>query len=358
MANTILGRDYVNARGGVSGTVPAFDAAADRNHDGYLSDTEYAYRRGGSDARFEYESRLFYPAYGQMRFATNPADGGFRNWAVDHARRFLASHPGADGLFLDNSYGRLQVDARVLREPISRYADDYASLAGSIESGIGTKWVLANTAGSGVSADPLAKYGISYVEEFAPAAAGAQLAAIHGRGGADGPATSLDGRERLRDSRHVPGGRFADRPADADRGAGVLLPPGRSREDVCDVQRRLRAVEHVVAALDGRGQVRHRQAARDMERVRRRARTRREPTSTTRSTSGLTIVRPGAVQASLVYRGPNWHDGDGHFHLAPAARQLSRPALRRDTWVRGHVDNAAERRGCHPGPGVNCLSPV
>jgi hypothetical protein len=167
VANSILGRDYVNARGGTSGTVPAFDYAADRNHDGYLSDTEYAYRRGGSDARFEYESRLFYPAYGQMRFATNPADGGFRNWAVDHARRFLAAHPGADGLFLDNSYGRLQVDPRILREPINRYADDYASLAGSIESGIGTKWVMANTAGSGVNADPLAKYGISYVEEFA-----------------------------------------------------------------------------------------------------------------------------------------------------------------------------------------------
>ena len=167
VANSILGRDYVNARGGTRGVVPAFDESADRNHDGYLSDTEYRYRHGGSDARFEYESRLFYPAYGQMRFATNPADGGFRNWAVDHARRFLAAHPGADGLFLDNSYGRLQVDARILREPVNRYADDYASLAGSIESGIGTKWVLANTAGSGVSADPLAKYGISYVDEFA-----------------------------------------------------------------------------------------------------------------------------------------------------------------------------------------------
>ena len=56
----------------------------------------------GMDARFAYESRLFYPAYGQMRFATNPANGGFRNWAVDYARRFLTAHPGADGLFLDN----------------------------------------------------------------------------------------------------------------------------------------------------------------------------------------------------------------------------------------------------------------
>jgi hypothetical protein len=164
---SVQGRDYVNARGRNTGTVPAFDELADRNHDGYLSDTEFRYRRPGADARFEYESRVFYPAYGQMRFATNPADGGFRNWAVDYARRFLDTHPHADGLFLDNSYGRLQVDARTLREPLTKYADDYASLLGSIESGIGAKWVLANTAGSGKSAEPLAKYGVSYVEEFA-----------------------------------------------------------------------------------------------------------------------------------------------------------------------------------------------
>jgi hypothetical protein len=167
VASWVRGRDYVGAHGGSSGTIPAFDASADRNHDGYLSDTEYKYRHPGDDARFAYESRLFYPAYGQMRFATNPADGGFRNWAVDYARRFLARYPQADGLFLDNSPSRLQADPRTLRESITKYADDYASLAGSINSGIGRKMVLANTAGSGASAAPLAKYGISYIDEFA-----------------------------------------------------------------------------------------------------------------------------------------------------------------------------------------------
>jgi hypothetical protein len=167
VANWVRGRDYVGANGTSKGTIPAFDARADRNHDGYLSDTEYRYRAAGSSARFAYESRLFYPAYGQMRFATNPANGGFRNWAVDYARRFLARYPQADGLFLDNSFSRLQVDARRLRESLDKYADDYASLLRSIDSGVGTKWVLANTAGSGASADPLARYGVSYVEEFA-----------------------------------------------------------------------------------------------------------------------------------------------------------------------------------------------
>jgi hypothetical protein len=167
VANSIRSRDYVNAHGGNTGTIPSFDANADRNHDGYLSDTEFKYRHPGNDARFAYESRLFYPFYGQMRFATNSADGGFRNWAVDHAKRFLAANPGADGLFLDNSYSRLQTDATGLRESTAKYADDYASLARSIDSGIGTKWILANTSGSGDSAEPLAKYGISYVDEFA-----------------------------------------------------------------------------------------------------------------------------------------------------------------------------------------------
>jgi hypothetical protein len=167
VANSILGRDYANAHGRTTGTIPAFDSAADRNFDGYLSDTEYAHRRPGFDARFAYESRLFYPAYGQMRFATNPANGGFRNWAIAYSKSFLAQHPGADGLFLDNSFGRLQADPAGVRESFTRYADDYASLVGSIDSAIGPKWVLANVAGSGASEDPLAKYGISYVDEFA-----------------------------------------------------------------------------------------------------------------------------------------------------------------------------------------------
>ena len=167
VATSVLGRDYVAANGTTRGTIPAFDAKADWNRDGHLSNAEYARRRVGFDARFFYESRLFYPAYGQQRFATNPADNGFRNWALDFSKRFLAANPKADGLFLDNSFGRLQGDPRGLMESTANYADDYASLAGKIEVGIGPKWVLANTAGSGASADPLAKYGISYVEEFA-----------------------------------------------------------------------------------------------------------------------------------------------------------------------------------------------
>src|SRR5262249_32596580 len=54
---TVFGRDYVGANGGTTGVIPAFDYSADTNHDGYLSDAEYANRKPGMDARFVYESR-------------------------------------------------------------------------------------------------------------------------------------------------------------------------------------------------------------------------------------------------------------------------------------------------------------
>lgn len=163
----LFGRDYVRANGANRGTIPAFDPLADRNSDGYLNDGEYAQRRLGFDARFQYESRLFYTPYGQMRFATNPADGAFRSWSLDFAKRFLAEQPHADGLFLDNSYGRLQTSATSIRESITNYADDYATMVAAVNRGIGSKWLLANTAGSGKDALPLAKRGVPFIEEFA-----------------------------------------------------------------------------------------------------------------------------------------------------------------------------------------------
>ena len=63
-------------------------------------------RRTGFDARFIYESRLFYPYYGQFRYATNPAGAAFKAWAADNALRYLGANPLADGLFVDNSSGR------------------------------------------------------------------------------------------------------------------------------------------------------------------------------------------------------------------------------------------------------------
>src|SRR5207237_8371665 len=131
-----------------SGVIPAFDTAADTNHDGYLNDAEYARRAPGQDARFLYESRAFYGYYGQMRFATNPSNAGFRQWAVDSSVRLLSGQPLADGLFMDNSDGTVSVKSGSVLEPTASYASDYATLLNAINRAIAPRWVLANTAGS------------------------------------------------------------------------------------------------------------------------------------------------------------------------------------------------------------------
>ena len=102
----VCGRGF-SANGTNAGVIPAFDYSADANHDGYLSDTEYANRQAGMDARFVYESRLFYPYYGQMRFVTNPSSSALRSWAADYHDRLLDKNPLADGIFMDNAHGKL-----------------------------------------------------------------------------------------------------------------------------------------------------------------------------------------------------------------------------------------------------------
>jgi Bacterial Ig domain len=167
VASKILGRDFVNANGTTSGVIPAFDAAADANSDGYLNDAEYARRKPGSDARFVHESRLFYPYYGQMRFVTNPSGEAVANWAGDYHRRFLSAYPLADGLFMDNSGGRLPTDNASLLEVTETYASDYGNVLAAINRAVSPKWVLANTAGGGSEADRVAKQVPATIEEFA-----------------------------------------------------------------------------------------------------------------------------------------------------------------------------------------------
>jgi hypothetical protein len=167
IARTILGRDYVNAKGTTSGVIPAFDASADLNHDGYLNDAEYAQRKSGMNARFMYESRIFYGYYGQMRFATNPSNDAFRNWAVDYSVHFLSSLSKATGLFMDNSTGKPSFDPASIRESTTFYGTDYANMLHAINQAIAPRWVLANTAGGSTAADTVVLQTHAYFEEFA-----------------------------------------------------------------------------------------------------------------------------------------------------------------------------------------------
>jgi hypothetical protein len=167
VAATVLGRDYVNANGGTSGTIPAFDYAADTDHDGYLNDAEYANRAPGKDARFAYESRLFAPGYGQMRFAANPSNLATRAWATDYALRVLQGAPLAGGLFVDNSGANAPAGTGVVLEPTASFGTDYGALLNAVGQAIAPRWLLANTTGTGTLADPVVQSVQASFEEFA-----------------------------------------------------------------------------------------------------------------------------------------------------------------------------------------------
>jgi hypothetical protein len=166
VAKAILGRDYVAARGGASGAVPAFDFKADANGDGYLDDREYARRATGKNARFAYESRMLTESYGQMRFAAHPSSVGFRAWAVEYHRQILKHTPLAAGLFMDNSDGKAPVNAADVLEPVGTYAQDYGLMLNEISHAVAPCWVLANTA-EHPRADPVVQCNPAYMEEFA-----------------------------------------------------------------------------------------------------------------------------------------------------------------------------------------------
>lgn len=160
IASTILGTNYTQAVDNgstTSGIIPAFDYAADINHDGYLNAQEYAHRAPGLNAYFAYQGRLF--DYGQMRFFTNPSSPGFRDWALQYYPSYLNTQKYAAGYFVDNSEdnppgedNNFQLAAGIrnfnLLEPTDVYTEDYASLLDSIGRAIAPYWILANAGGA------------------------------------------------------------------------------------------------------------------------------------------------------------------------------------------------------------------
>ena len=165
-AKTLFGRDYVNSAGGGKGTIPAFDATADTNGDGYLTDAEFANRRSGYYARFVHETRLFYPYYGQMRFVTNPGSVPVRQWAADYHQRLLDQHTQADGVFLDNSNGKLPFAGTPVQESVATFTDDMAAAVGAVTRALPGKWVVSNTVGSIAEGDAIAEQSTAVLEEF------------------------------------------------------------------------------------------------------------------------------------------------------------------------------------------------
>jgi hypothetical protein len=166
VANTILGMDYVHASGGTSGVIPAFNSSADAGNKGYLTVAEYARRAPGDNAWFAYQSRLFYPSYGQMRFVTNPSNLAFDNWAVSYAQRVLKSQPLAEGFFVDNSGGNPPVTPGTVLEATASYATDYAAMLNKAARAVGPGWLLANTVGTGTVAAAVVSKVQGWYDEF------------------------------------------------------------------------------------------------------------------------------------------------------------------------------------------------
>jgi hypothetical protein len=166
-AGSLFGADYTGAGSGTSGIIPAFDYAADTDHDGYLNNAEYVHAAAGLTARFAYQSRALYGGYGEMRFATVPGSPDLRAWATGEYARLLAAHPQAAGLFVDNSNDVAPVSAGAVQESVASYSADYAGLLNAVAQAVTPHWLLANTAGGGVAADPLVSHSTAYFEEFA-----------------------------------------------------------------------------------------------------------------------------------------------------------------------------------------------
>jgi hypothetical protein len=154
VATSIRGRDYTQSNDTGTGVIPAFDYAADTDHDGYLNDKEYAVAQAaGMYARFAYEGRLFYNPYGQMRFATDPGNASFAAWAANYEQRYLAGLPLAAGLFVDNSAAFAPAAAGTVIESVSTYSSDYASLLYTVGQAIAPEWLMANVGNAGTSSN-------------------------------------------------------------------------------------------------------------------------------------------------------------------------------------------------------------
>ncbi|MCZ2343330.1 MAG: hypothetical protein LC104_16280 [Bacteroidales bacterium] len=168
IAKTILGRDFDNSGGKLTGgVIPAFDSSADHDGDGYLNDAEYAGRKTGFDARFVYESRLYYPNYGPMRYVVNPSSPAVQQWAAQYQSRLLAANPIVDGLFVDNSNGRLPTGGAALIESTDNYKAEYVSLLATVRDTAFNKLIFTNTVGGLADAVPVAVESTGVIEEFA-----------------------------------------------------------------------------------------------------------------------------------------------------------------------------------------------
>ena len=167
LISQLFAADYVNSIDRYRGTIPVYDYDADEDGNGYLDDVEWTKRKPECRARFEYQSRFFAKTYGQMRFATNPANAAFQDWAVDFHRRRLKQSNAVDGLFFDNSSGLAMVKQSQVHESIAHYSIHYGTLVNKVVKSISPKFAVLNTVGGNEDTIDVVKQNPFYIEEFA-----------------------------------------------------------------------------------------------------------------------------------------------------------------------------------------------
>jgi hypothetical protein len=89
-----------------------------------------------------------------------------RHWAADYHVRLLEQTPLADGVFMDNATGKLPFPGISVLEPTATFGFDSGALMAAVSRAIDPHWVLANTAGGGNNATPVAAGSAASFEEF------------------------------------------------------------------------------------------------------------------------------------------------------------------------------------------------
>ena len=73
----------------------------------------------------------------------------------------------ADGLFLDNSGGKLPFAGTPVKESVVSFTDDFAAMVDAVTRRVSPKWTVSNTSGSAVEGDGVAAASSAAFEEFA-----------------------------------------------------------------------------------------------------------------------------------------------------------------------------------------------
>ena len=87
-----------------------------------------------------------------MRFAVNPTFDSVKQWEGEYHADLLTANPLADGLFLDNTNGKLPIAGIAVQESTANYAVQTAATVAAVKAAIDDRIVVVNTTGAETNA--------------------------------------------------------------------------------------------------------------------------------------------------------------------------------------------------------------